>query len=752
MPNKKISIVNSNWRELCLGLLKKIASSTSYDIPTEELLQDVCDVLIEIIPASAVAIEPVEVGQHEIVAVKSYGARSTIGTPKVMKKNENTLSADVFFRHATLILTDIPNDNFVASKLLTDLTSVKTYIGTPIYVNRIMVGVLSLASTESVILTSESASWLEAITNALGSNLSIRKNLREINKSERLAHSAISALGSPIAVIGPENLLVMYNQSWEVLMNRLGVTSNFFKNGTLFNSTIDALPDKNKGVAQLIIAGLEMVASDQQPKCKLDNILAYVSDRPEEGEKEVILSIEITSFPDTHEILVSFQDITEYIRIQEQLDFDSRHDKSTGLPNKLYLQQRLELAIQRSFRYLNKFGVLFIGIDRFQHVIDSIGHKGSDDISKEFANRLKGVFHPSISLARINSDEFVLLIETMHEESDLEDAAARIEKCLSKPFVHEDTVIHLQANIGISVSDFDDDSVTPDTLLRRSHEALTFAQKMSNRNFAFFKNGQDMAPLLKRENELRDAIEKDELVLYYQPEVELATGKLIGMEALIRWRHPERGLVAPGEFIPLAEDCGLIIPIFDWVMERAVSEISKWGLDSKELKLWVNASAHQFAMTNLTQNISKTVEKYNVDFKNIGIEITENVLMEDADSSINTLRALRDLGLSLSVDDFGTGYSSLAYLRQFPIDIVKIDRTFINGLGEREDNTKIVNAVIAMVHELGLEVLAEGIEEVSQLEILQNLKCEYGQGFLFSRPVPEFPDPHKNFIKEFLKE
>ena len=414
------------------------------------------------------------------------------------------------------------------------------------------------------------------------------------------------------------------------------------------------------------------------------------------------------------------------------------HDSLTGLPNRAMFTELLKAEIESSLRRgEHMFAVLFLDLDRFKNINDSLGHTHGDLLLVAFAERLERTLRPIDTLARFGGDEFAILLSGMTDATDAVRVAQRIQDELSQPFVLDKNSAFATASIGIALSSSGYDR--PDDILRDADIAMYRAKENGKARYELFDHGMHARAVsrLQLESDLRQAIEHKEFCVYYQPIVSLQTGRLAGFEALVRWNHPRRGLVSPADFIPVAEETGLIVPIGQWVLNEACAHVRQWQIDSpshRSLSLSVNLSARQVAQPDLLNRIKDALEISQLSPHCLKLEITESVVMENAEAAAQMFKQLRSLGVQLSIDDFGTGYSSLSYLHRFPLNYLKIDRSFVMRLTTDNDNA-IVRTISTLARNLGMEVIAEGIETEEQFQQLKMLGCEYGQGYLFSRPV-----------------
>ena len=414
------------------------------------------------------------------------------------------------------------------------------------------------------------------------------------------------------------------------------------------------------------------------------------------------------------------------------------HDALTGLPNRPLLLDHLRLAIERSkINHDHLFAVLFIDLDRFKNINDSLGHNTGDQLLVAIAGRIGGCLRPTDTIARLGGDEFAILLDGLENWTIATEVAERVQAELLKPFSLNGHEVYTTASIGIRLSM--DGREDAENMLRDADTAMYRAKDSGKARHELFHSTMHTraVALLKLETDLRRAIEREEFCVHYQPIMSIETEVLAGFEALVRWNHPERGLVPPDEFIPLAEETGFIAEIGALVLRQACRQMRQWHttLGREALTMSVNLSGKQLTQTNLIQQIQETLQETGLNPACLRLEITESVVMENAELATNTLLQLRKLGVHLSIDDFGTGYSSLSYLHRFPVNTLKIDRSFIGRMAKGDENSEIVRTICTLANNLGMEVVAEGVETRDQLELLRSLKCEYGQGYLFSKPV-----------------
>ncbi len=418
----------------------------------------------------------------------------------------------------------------------------------------------------------------------------------------------------------------------------------------------------------------------------------------------------------------------------QKLRYMAYHDTVTGLPNRTFFEEHL--AKQLSER--SNVAILFVSVDRFEGLRAALGHSFSDRILKEVGERLRDVLPQGSVTAKYESDEYALLVQPVSDKDSGEMAAVieRVFESFNEPIVLDDYEIQISISIGISRSAAD--GTDAPVLIKNAGAALSHAKKQGGNNHQFYTSGIQKSALktLTLENELRHALERCELELHYQPKIDVNTSRIVGMEALARWNHRELGLISPAEFIPVAEETGLIIPIGEWVLSTACVDTKAWHEMGFDLTVAVNLSPRQFQQSRVSEKLAAIVRDSGLDARYVNLEVTESSIMNNAEAATVILGDLREIGIQISLDDFGTGYSSLGYLKHLPIDVLKIDRSFIKDVTVDPDDAALVMAVITLAHNLRLKVVAEGIETKAQLRFLHLLRCDEWQGYLASKPIP----------------
>lgn len=474
-----------------------------------------------------------------------------------------------------------------------------------------------------------------------------------------------------------------------------------------------------------------------------------LTDRRKDGSvypKWVSISVSHDENGNVLNYVASFTDISEIKTAQERVLYLAHHDSLTGLLNRFSLGERLSHAINVASRNQQHLAVMFIDLDRFKIINDTLGHQAGDALLIDVSNRLKSAVRESDIVARIGGDEFVVVLTDIADDLKAVWNARAILQSLTQNYSINNRQVYSSPSIGISI--FPRDGEDTDTLMKHADIAMYHAKSEGRNNYQFFSEALNTftSQRLELENDLRKAIELNQFELFYQPQICTKEMTISGCEALVRWRHPELGLVAPDKFIPLAEETKLIVPIGDWVLEEACRQHQRWRDEfNLRIRIAVNLSAQQLHHPGLFERIEQLLDKYQLSGSDLELEVTESVAMTNPKRAIELLGRIRSLGIDLAIDDFGTGYSSLAYLKLLPIQTLKLDRAFVSEIDSNENDAAISAATLALAHNLGLKVVAEGVENAAQRDFLINLKCDYLQGYFFSKPLPE------NLAIDFMK-
>ena len=527
------------------------------------------------------------------------------------------------------------------------------------------------------------------------------------------------------------------------LANSVFVNISGFSRGEVeFKKSIfDFLDDKSH---RKILDDEGFLSIDNNLECKL-------IDR-ERDQKDMLITI--TPISGTDKCVASLTDISELKEAERQITHQAFHDTLTNLPNRTLFMEHLNMAIKRGKRRQDyHFAVLYLDIDRFKLVNDSHGHNVGDNLLTAFADRIQDSMREIDTLARLGGDEFVILLEDIEEGDYASMVAERLQQELKRPFEVNGEEVYAPSSFG--VVDRTQDYDLPEDIIRDADSAMYHAKEKGRAQYKVFdkKLHEKALHLLQRETDLRKAINKKEFETHYQPIVSLKTRSVVGFEALIRWNHPQLGLIYPGSFISIAEDTGLIIPITRLMLEEACQDLKIWQERTKHLQkltLNVNISSRHFLQPSLLNDLKDILKRIDLAPDHLKLEITETALMEDVDDTVRLVQRMRDYGLQIVIDDFGTGYSSLSYLQRLPIDTLKVDRSFVSRIRNTPDgNRNIVEAIISLAHRLDMIVVAEGVETLEQYTILLDMNCQLGQGYLFAKPLPR--SEIDDLIEEMLR-
>jgi diguanylate cyclase (GGDEF)-like protein/PAS domain S-box-containing protein len=583
--------------------------------------------------------------------------------------------------------------------------------------------------------TARELALISDVTHLVGVAIEKDKVERHLQESEDRYRSVVTCLTEGIVVQARDGTILACNPSAERVLGLKAGEAVGMTRGSYFKRIVDEngeeipkteLPSQivlHTGAPILdLIVGIEMH----------DDTTVWIA--------ENVLPIRRSGETEPSAVLISFTDISAARAAQQQLKFMATHDALTGLPNRSFFAERLDVALLQAAERGTadeRLAVLFLDLDHFKHVNDSIGHEAGDRLLRIVAERLSACVCEGDTLARLGGDEFVILTRPFTDGESIGDLCERVQQALTEPFHLDANEYFLGVSIGAAI--YPDDGTDGATLLRCADAAMYLAKESGRNNYRFFTsqlNARAQRRYLLEKN-LRRALAHDEFQLHYQPKVDLRTNKIVGAEALLRWNTPDAGMVSPAEFIPIAEETGLIIPIGSWVIEQACMQAAAWRKRlAPDMHIAVNLSARQFQDEHLVADVTDVLARSALAPEALDLEITESLLMGDSERLMPIFDTLTGMGVRFSIDDFGTGYSSLSYLQRFPIANLKVDRSFIRGLPEDRDAVALAQAIIAMARALGMRVVAEGVETEAQMNFLEKAGCHELQGFYFSRPVP----------------
>jgi diguanylate cyclase (GGDEF)-like protein/PAS domain S-box-containing protein len=554
-----------------------------------------------------------------------------------------------------------------------------------------------------------------------------RQHVAELQESEGRFRSAFDHTVIGMALVEPNGQIVQVNHA---LCQITG-----YEEKELLELTYQALA--HPGECHKVQMLVQQLLQRQLPSAQFES--QYLNKQNDTIWVHLCIAIARDVKTKSDRLIFQLQNITDRKRAEERLLHDALHDAMTGLPNRALFMTHLKHAVDRAKRNPERlFAVLFLDLDRFKIINDSLGHLAGDQLLTEAAHRLQGCLRLGDTIARLGGDEFTVLLEDMTSRDEATTVAQRIQSEIARPFNLNGHQIFTSASIGIAHSEQGYEQ--PAEMLRDADTAMYRAKARGTALCEVFDQGMHSEAMhrLQLETDLRGALLRQEFILNYQPIVELETGSLRGFEALIRWNHPKHGLISPAEFIPVAEETGLIVSLGEWVLNEACYQLRSWHdlyPERPPLQMCVNLSAKQFLQSDLIEQIKNLLKKIKIAPRSLKLEITESTVMENVDKGIGLMQQIRSLGIELSVDDFGTGYSSLSYLPHFPLDTLKIDRSFVTQMSTNRENVEVVRAVIALAKSLQMDTVAEGVETNAHWQQLQSLGCSYGQGYFFSVPV-----------------
>ncbi|HQU83311.1 MAG TPA: EAL domain-containing protein [Pyrinomonadaceae bacterium] len=555
------------------------------------------------------------------------------------------------------------------------------------------------------------------------------RSLEELQNSEKRFRSVIQSASDAIFVVDKEGEITLWNKAAADIFG--------YSEDEIINFPATSLMGA-KYAKKALEYGLQKTL--EEIIAPMSGLTINASGRRKDGsEFPLELSGSIWKTNEGIYYTAIIRDVTERRRAEERLFHEATHDALTGLPNRTQFRTFLQEAIDHARLKRTKFAVLFLDLDRFKVINDGLGHVVGDKLLVSIGERLRACVRPGDIVSRFGGDEFTILLKDIPNPSIVTEIAERLQRDLTSPFKIDGYEVFSSASIGIILSD--ENHTNPESFLRDADTAMYRAKETGKARYEIFDNAMHVrnVNLLQMENDLRRAIDRKEFVIFYQPIIDLQTKRILEFEALLRWNHPERGMVPPNDFIPVAEETGLIVPIGEWTMGEACRQIAEWHETFplfKELCVSVNLSIKQLVNASLTNTVKDILKTTNLDPRYLKLEVTESMVMENADLALNILSELCALGVLISTDDFGTGYSSLSYLHHFPFERLKIDRSFVGRMDTEEKSEEIVRTILTLAENLHLEVVAEGIENERQFEQLRKLGCHFGQGYLFSKPVP----------------
>ena len=618
----------------------------------------------------------------------------------------------------------------------------KSILSSPSLTIFITVGIILLISLFTQLLINNINRSKEALREANETlEIKVRERTAELRESEMKYRTIFENTGAATVIIEKDMTISLANSEF---VHISGFEKNEIENIKSWLNFIDEKTQHKIRNGEIITKHLEFDQIPPNFECKFID--------KDDDRKDMLCSL--AAIPGSDKSVVSLADITELKEAERQIYHQAFHDTLTGLPNRALFMEHLNMAVKRAKRRDEyRFAVLYLDIDRFKLVNDSLGHSVGDRLISAFADRIQESLRDIDTLGRFGGDEFVILLEDIENSEYASGVADRLQQELKRPFMVEGKEVFAPASFGVVLNTRDYEEA--EDIIRDADAAMYHAKENGKAQYKIFDKTlhKKALHLLERETDLRKAIQRDEFENHYQPIVDLRTSSLVGFEALIRWNHPQLGLIYPGSFISIAEETGLIVPMTQLIAQRACSDLCHWQdqlQDELKLTMNINLSSKHFLSPTLLEDIKKILNTTGMPPEQLKLEITETALMEDADETIRLVHRLKDLGLKLVIDDFGTGYSSLSYLQRLPIDTLKVDRSFVSRItSEPDGNRNIVEAIISLAHRLEMIVVAEGVETEEQFAILREMNCQFGQGYLFSKPMskPKADQLIENIIK-----
>ncbi|EGW54436.1 putative bifunctional diguanylate cyclase/phosphodiesterase [Candidatus Endoriftia persephonae] len=622
----------------------------------------------------------------------------------------------------TVLAADFPSYAAYACTTLLPVT-----VNSAIYADRLHIAISVLTFSMLIFLLRAAKRFNGSIKTSLHLRYENRELMQQLECEKKRLDNRLTRI---LQDFSSEIYLVDLN-TLDILQSNAGASRNLgYSEQELLQLS---LSDVHPGIDQAVFLGLVESSSEAD-----QGAVAFRGDnRRRDGTLyPVEMRLQVVTSEDPPICLVTMLDMSERFHYEEKLRYQANYDQLTGLPNKVLALTRASQAFERCLNNNTKLALMFLDLDNFKTINDTLGHKTGDQLLQMVAERLNQVLRTSDTAARIGGDEFIILIPDVVELSCVEKVAHKIIDTITPPFLLDNRELYVTASIGISF--FPDDGNTAEKLLQHADTAMYNAKAQGKNNFQFFS--REMKEMAARhlliESKLRKALELDELEIHFQPQLDTSSGILLGAEALLRWNNQVLGQVSPGEFIPVAENSGLILPLGNWVLEQACMEAARWPQTlGRPLRVAVNVSSPQFQDGGLVEKVKESLEKSCLPPEYLELEITESLLMAESSNLMGLFQQLLDLGVKLSLDDFGTGYSSLSYLKRFPIHTLKIDQSFIRELHTDQNDQSLVTAIVAMAHGLNIEVVAEGVECDEQLEFLRQREVDIVQGFLLSKPL-----------------
>ena len=721
-----------------LEFFKMVSKELSSTLDLSTLLEKIMQTTKSVMGAEACSILLRDERTGELTFTVALGEKSEEIKDFKIRRGQG-IAGWVFEHKEPLLVADVRRDGRF-SREVDRKTGFETrsMIAVPLLVKDSILGVIQVINkVDAGYFDDGDLDLLLTISGPIAVAINNAETAEDLKRSEEKFHKISSSAQDAIIMMDSEEKISYWNPASERIFGYSGAEAVGSRLHSLIMPSVHHKAfvrgfDRFRNTGEGVVLGKTMVLS------------ALKKDKTEFPVEVSISAVKIGSEWNSIGII---RDITERKQFEDTIREMSYHDQLTGLPNRRLLLDRFHQVLARSKRYNLLAAFLFLDLDRFKVVNDTLGHAVGDELLKAVAERLKGYTRESDTIARIGGDEFTVLVQDIKNVEDVKVLIEKIITLFDAPFELMGHELFVTTSMGVSIYPKDGEDAA--TLFKNADIAMYKAKDEGRNNFQLYTPAMNVRAMdrLRLENKLRRALEKEEFVLHYQPQVEINTGRVIGVEALVRWDDPEEGLVPPGEFIPMAEDTGLIVPIGEWVLKTACAQNKAWQARGLvPVTMAVNLSMRQFKQKNFVAVISRVLSEAGLDPMYLELELTESIIMEDVEATVEVLSGLKAMGIRLSIDDFGTGYSSLAYLKRMPIDMLKVAHVFVREITVNPDDTAISTAVINVAQSLNIEVIAEGVETIEQFNLLRLLRCDKIQGYLISRPLPA------DGVEEFLQE
>ncbi|MBP9115802.1 MAG: EAL domain-containing protein [Acidimicrobiia bacterium] len=728
-PPQDRYLETKDFRIRALDLVHKLSNEIYGSYLSGTLMQEVCEIITSSFPITFASIERYDDQNNVIFSALSIDQNlELIPEPRALLKLEDTLSGEVIRRNSTLIFSNRNKDEMNICPSMCQPMRIKHYIGIPIISSGKTIGVFSIASIRNITIDKETITWAETIAHHLCSIYAREEILKKVNNNEKIAYQMLEAISAPTIMCDNSGNILFANDRFKMSVNK-------YLKGKSRGKTIHNILHRFKEIdisgvnERLFYEMFTELTIGNKTQVSFDILIARGSNRK-------WFLVNLSKVSNQEAVIIMFYDITKTKHIEEKLEHEILHDPTSGLANRVLFHENLNIALEYSFEKQIPICIFSIDVGRYGFIVESLGHDAADEVMCDAAKRIKLNTNVDDLVARVGSSEFAILFKNINNPNQAQIMAKELVDTLNAPFDISHQDILLKPSIGITVTNISK-YLNADIVLHDAHSAMTLCRDTAKQSYAFasLKGSAFAIKKLKREKELSKAILNSQINPFYQTEIDLNSDRIIGAESLARWHHPHHGILAPKHFIDLAEETNLIGPLFESMFTQVLKDLITLYDNGHNITIWTNISANQFQTHNIAEIISGLIKSLDAPIDLIGIEITETALMKDLKSASVEFTELKKLGIQIALDDFGTGYSSLSHLAQFPVDLLKIDQSFVANMITNKSSAEIVSAVIGLAHGMQIKTLAEGIETISQLEILRDIGCDFGQGYYYKRPI-----------------